>query len=623
MRLHTLAQNCMKCLAGLFIFAQSALCTVQTVTDTAKASTVSGSLLNILSNLSSGDTVLFNIAQHDTLMVASTLTIRKDVFIDGINKSTGNRISLKNVELRVINAKATVSNLIFLDFLYGGYTVYGVIADSGSSCIVALKKIEIHGKFVFDNDYSINPAIYNYPGATMNLDSVRVLDCPGGGLENQNGIVTIDHSEFLGNSTYGSGNSGGIQNYNGVVTISNSTIDGNDQDAAGYSGGWYAGGGIFNADGIMTIFNSTISNNRVYNKLTWSIDNPSAKAFGGGIASYHSPSESFPTICSIFNSTFCANTSYGGSEVKNVNPQSLGGGAYLGPGSYITNCTFYSDSVQGVASGGGLTPSALTLSGPEIYADATPFLLNTVILKTQKNISSLRYSSLKGRNNFSNDTNSSNPLGDSTITFGFTTKSLMGKDPLALFDRGGLTKTIPVYANALVVGKGIKAGYYKLDTTFTNEYITKATLYIPVYHNGTAWISAKSGLPITIDTAVVPLDFDQRGKLRSVPPCAGAFEYTADDITAIERCAAKNLAREDLFFAQGRIHIASAAPTKVKIDIFNLAGALLFSCSREMSAGASYFDLPIKTNIAALCKVTFSDKVTMVKQVFIQKAPHY
>jgi hypothetical protein len=81
-------------------------------------------------------------------------------------------------------------------------------------------------------------------------NSVSGIFSGGGGIENNDGTLTVTNSTLSGNSAVG-GDGGGILSNGGTLTVTNSTLSGN---SAAY------GGGIAN-DGTLTVTNSTLSGN--------------------------------------------------------------------------------------------------------------------------------------------------------------------------------------------------------------------------------------------------------------------------------------------------------------------------------------------------------------------------
>jgi CSLREA domain-containing protein len=135
----------------------------------------------------------------------------------------------------------------------------------------------------------------------------------GGGIYNNQGIVTVTNSVFSGNQgLYG----GAISNDNGAVTVSNSVFSGNQA----------SGGGAISSGGPLTVTNSTFSSN-------------STNGIAGGGAIYIGHA----TLVVAF-STFSGNSAMGTGD---------GGGIENTAGTLtITYSTFASNSTAG--SGGGI-----------------------------------------------------------------------------------------------------------------------------------------------------------------------------------------------------------------------------------------------------------------------------
>jgi nitrous oxidase accessory protein NosD len=102
--------------------------------------------------------------------------------------------------------------------------------------------------------------------ANLTITGGAAMDTPGGGILNNFGTLTLDHSTVSGNTTMGrTADGGGIFNNFGTARLDNSTVRGN--SAVGTFGD---GGGIFNNFGTTRLDNSTVSGN-------------TASSSGGGI----------------------------------------------------------------------------------------------------------------------------------------------------------------------------------------------------------------------------------------------------------------------------------------------------------------------------------------------------
>jgi hypothetical protein len=233
-------------------------------------------------NLNSNDRVLFN------LPVNSTITL-------------GPEISITNGTLEIIGTGA--SNLR--------------ISGNNTSR-------------VFDN----SRANLTISGVTITNGRAALF---GGGIYNQDGILTLTNSTVSGNTAPGFGYGGGIFNSGGTMTLTNSTVSGN---TAG------SGGGIFNNGGTMTLTNSTVSGNT-----------------GGGIDNNSGP-------VTLTNSTVSGNTAGGVGGIFN----NVGGTLNLTSVTVTNNSStgLSCDScVGGINSGGGTTNLNNTIVAGNTAASAS------------------------------------------------------------------------------------------------------------------------------------------------------------------------------------------------------------------------------------------------------------
>jgi CSLREA domain-containing protein len=160
--------------------------------------------------------------------------------------------------------------------------------------------------------------------STVNIYSVTVrngntVGFGGGGIYQNNGILTITNSAFSGNSAWVGG---GIYNNIGTLTVTNSTVSGNNSANGA--------GGIYN-NGTLDITNSTFSGNSA-----------TGGSAGGGIAIVSG-------TLTITNSTFSGNSA------------DSGGGIYTNGGiTTITNSTVSGNSAA--TGGGGIYQSLGTVT---------------------------------------------------------------------------------------------------------------------------------------------------------------------------------------------------------------------------------------------------------------------
>jgi hypothetical protein len=158
------------------------------------------------------------------------------------------------------------------------------------------------------NEANIVIDIYNRRVVTLSNITIRHgFHSFGAGIDNENGLLTINNSTISGNTSfvpYCCAAGGGIYNNgSGVLTINNTTVTGN-STGCGSLGCAARGGGIYN-NGMLVINNSTIAGNtRV---------GPGALQ-GGGIGNYG--------VLLINNSTLSGNRASLGGGIWNY------GGAY-------------------------------------------------------------------------------------------------------------------------------------------------------------------------------------------------------------------------------------------------------------------------------------------------------
>lgn len=200
-----------------------------TVIVTSNADSGPNTLRNALANANAGDTITFALPGA-TITLASTLTVAKDVTIDGSGNTGLTVDGNASVQVFVVNAGVTavIKNVTIAN---------GNSADTGG--------IHNNGTLVVANCTLAD----NFGGS-------------GGGIYNE-GVLTLTNSTVTGNSTnHLAGLGGGVRVLSGTATFTNNTFVGN---TANY------GGGIFvDAGGAVTLSNNAFVAN-------------TANSFGGSV----------------------------------------------------------------------------------------------------------------------------------------------------------------------------------------------------------------------------------------------------------------------------------------------------------------------------------------------------
>jgi CSLREA domain-containing protein len=244
------------------------------------------SLREAIAVASAGDTIIFDsLLSGATIYLASTLTLTKDVTIDGsalasqitISGDTDNN-GTGDVRVFMINSSVTA-------------TLDSLVITKGTASF---------GGGIYDAAFNRTLTIIN-----STLSDNTATSGSGGAIKND-GALVVTNSTFSGNSATGLG--GAIHPDGGAITVTNSTFSAN---TAGNRGGAIDLGG----SGGLTITNSTFSANTATNQ-------------GGGV--YIGGS-----TATVRNSTFSGNSA------------SSGGGIYYTLGTFNYANTIIANSVSG------------------------------------------------------------------------------------------------------------------------------------------------------------------------------------------------------------------------------------------------------------------------------------
>ncbi len=216
------------------------------ITVTSNADSGPGTLRQAIADACVGDINNISIIDFDsalsgdTIHLASTLTISKNMTIDGSDLAEPITISGDdNVRVFDIPTIPLTSIIVTLDNLI---VTKGVTSGHGAGLFMGQGTHVTIKNSIFSDNHA---------------------EGRGGGIGNQGSLTLID-STISGNSSASTDGGGGISNESGI-TITNSTISNNHATGAGASGG-----GLFNTGGA-TITNSTIFGN-------------STTTYGGGIS---------------------------------------------------------------------------------------------------------------------------------------------------------------------------------------------------------------------------------------------------------------------------------------------------------------------------------------------------
>jgi hypothetical protein len=360
-----------------------------TVTVTNANDSGSGSLRDALTNAAAGDAIVFDASLSGaTIRLASTLTLSKNVTIDGTALATPITISgdtdndaAGDVQVFIVNTgvTATLNGLVITKgYIFGSEG--GGIANSGSLTVTNCTFIA--------NEAS------DFGGAIVNI-----------------GMLAVTNSVFNGNT---SNTGGAIENYSssgsaGLVTISNSVFTGNTAN--------FNGGAILN-ENEMTIINSVFSGN--------------GSDDGGAI-------ENYQATLTIKTSTFNINTGVNGGAIKNT------GGTVT-----ISNSTLYANTASswggGIENNGALNITNVTIShnsaaagkggGIDNYSSATLNMVNTIVANSPTGGDCINTATLGA--------NTSNLVEDGSCSPSFTGDPKLGP----LTGNGGSTQTMSLLAGS-------------------------------------------------------------------------------------------------------------------------------------------------------------------------------
>ena len=265
---------------------------------------------------------------------------------------------------------ATLSGLGGGIFNYGALTVSGSTI-SNNSALQGTGTYSASGGGIFNSFIGLSSTgVLMVNNSTISGNSAQ---SEGGGIDNDNGTITVTNSTVSGSSAF---QGAGIEN-DGTGTVIGSTITGNT--------GRGSGAGMFN-NGTLTVTNSTVSGNSgnasgaiesgpsapaVYISFS-TISGNSATAFAGGITN-------FGLVMTVKNSILANNGGAGNCYVYTGYPAITSAGYNLSTdatcGAFFTGTGDLNSTAAGLDTGlkgnGGLTQTIALLSGSPAI-DAIP-----------------------------------------------------------------------------------------------------------------------------------------------------------------------------------------------------------------------------------------------------------
>ena len=573
-------------------------------------------------------------ATSSIINLSSLLAINKNLTINGINIANQDTLTLlqSNEEEGVIqiesNANVSLSNLKITKGAFGIYVsvngklelnycqIFNNRSREGGG-IIALRNssLKLYYCEIFNNSASKQGGIYSEGNVDIknSIISNNSSTFNSGGITIESGQLLIEDSKIVNNVK-------GIQLMYSTMTMKRCLVDGNWHTGNAWGGGikGYAGtdiyiedsqitnnlagdgGGIDSVDKL-TIKKSIISNNSsttdgggiCFSGTKLSIDsciieNNTAYNSAGGIYLYHGNNITISNSSISNNRTTNSWDSYGGGIYVMLSPMLLenstiahnqsinGGGICIANGYHeikLINNTIFNNIAQ--KDGGAVSLSHyLWQYGKDNMAIANTTLINNTIVanNAQENGNGVYfYSRGTDKNGYLNLYNNiialnSQNANDYDIYNG--NNSIEENKKVFIEGAANITK---IYGFDNCIGNLIPIDYNNLSSIFQQG--------APQLQNngGFTQTVALSGNSIAVGTGVfnvagiqIPVT-DQRGALRNMPPCIGAYEY--DGIANINKVLSEN--SPNIYSANSSIIITNL-PIHSQITIFDINGRLLY-----------------------------------------------
>jgi fibronectin-binding autotransporter adhesin len=339
-----------------------------------------GTLRAEIAQASSGDTIVFASSVHN-ITLSSQLVVSKNLSIQGPG---ANRLTISgNNSSRIFDVNGSAYVQISGVTLTQGRETVSVEGDGGG-------------------------AILNETGSTLVLSNVSVVnnqavaaaygvDVLGGGVLNT-GSITIKNCVFDSNSCTGGGGSGtfaggsaggGVDNEDGTLTVTGSTFTGNEVFSAAVQSGGYnyaTGGGLMSEAGVIpndtNAATATISNSTFTNNMATGGNSVDGEAGGLCNQSAIGTNPQLATM-TINNSTFASNQAVGGPDgVGSAYSGAIGGGILNAGVITINGSTIENNQAKG---GQGSVPSVGGFANPATGAGQAGGISNDTGVMTINN----------------------------------------------------------------------------------------------------------------------------------------------------------------------------------------------------------------------------------------------
>lgn len=314
-----------------------------TITVTSNADSGAGTLRQAIIDATAGDTIDFSLGSgSETITLASTLSINKNLIIDGANTSGSGVPLTLSATVRMIDL-GTAINLTVSDIVFNsgniGSTQGGMIYSSTYSGTLTLTDCTFanmtstnttYGSTIWLGDTFGPASTVNITGSTFENNTCSGAAC---GMYIRNSTVTILASVFNNNNAAKAG--GAIHLYSAGLSVDKSTFTNNTAGGSATQGG----GAIF-ADGVgsVEITNSTFANNTT----------GTSGDLRGGAINWDADGTATITYSTFVNNSANysgAHISFGGSVAANLtNITAVDGTLHYGTGVFYAGGINFNDS---------------------------------------------------------------------------------------------------------------------------------------------------------------------------------------------------------------------------------------------------------------------------------------
>lgn len=502
------------------------------------------------------DTVVFNVAASDTVVVQSEIVIHDSyITVEGRNVHSGNRVVVQVEKpgvspYRVFTLYGGDTAVKIRNMVLRGGDVSGNLNDAYGGTLNCGGGIRLDSMLITDGRAVQGGGIYTSTGFNLKNSTVTanigqnekfLNDVLGGGIFLEAGAMYLENCSITENrcitrSNHVAACGGGIYTYDDKVVLVNCTIAGNSVETSGDRDA--SGGGVYTYQGTLEIVNSTIVNN--YCRLNSDL-----------------PAE--PTI-------YCV---------------SRGGGIYASSSAcFVVNSIILNNDIGN---------NKWQISADYWTSKATePTMIHSLIGSADYPLYSICQN----------------------CSTAYTAHEVFGTDTPKLIDHYPLPKTFCRSASSIAAGSGVPAATFPKG--FPDIIVNTLTVPDAAYFDGEKWIELATGAAVPSGIPLTLITKDQLGIDRPLPPGIGATECVIAYEESIGKPPIRKIVNKAAVIGRN-VYMDFEGNLSCIIQLSDLLGRAVFTCNFYTSVGRNHVLLPNVPGGAYILRILFNSEQKILK----------